>query len=103
VRGEELVGEDGVRSIVGGTRESWNSRHRRRDNRKHEKRDVLHRVGRGGGTQIERSGFIKTHIPRNVHPATNGIPTPIDTMLITVSKKNTLNGLSGHLGAFTWC
>jgi hypothetical protein len=31
---------------------------------------------------------------------TNKIPTPITLMLITVSKKNTLNRLSGQFGAF---
>jgi hypothetical protein len=31
---------------------------------------------------------------------TNKIPTPIALMLITVSKKNTLNRLSGQFGAF---
>jgi hypothetical protein len=32
---------------------------------------------------------------------TNRIPTSIALMLITVSKKNTLNRLSGQFGAFT--
>jgi hypothetical protein len=32
---------------------------------------------------------------------TNGVPTPIALMLITVSKKNTLNRLSGQFGVFT--
>jgi hypothetical protein len=32
---------------------------------------------------------------------TNGVPTPIALMLITVSKKDTLNRLSGQFGAFT--
>jgi hypothetical protein len=31
----------------------------------------------------------------------NGVPTSITLMLITVSKKDTLNRLSGLLGAFT--
>jgi hypothetical protein len=31
---------------------------------------------------------------------TNRVPTPIALMLITVSKKNTLNRLSGQFGAF---
>jgi hypothetical protein len=31
---------------------------------------------------------------------TNRVPTPISLMLITVSKKNTLNRLSGQFGAF---
>jgi hypothetical protein len=31
---------------------------------------------------------------------TNRIPTPIALMLISVSKKNTLNRLSGQFGAF---
>jgi hypothetical protein len=31
---------------------------------------------------------------------TNRIPTPIALMLITVSKKNILNRLSGQFGAF---
>jgi hypothetical protein len=31
---------------------------------------------------------------------TNRIPTPIALMLITVSKKTTLNRLSGQFGAF---
>jgi hypothetical protein len=37
---------------------------------------------------------------RNVHPMTNRIPTLIALMLNTVSKKNTLNRLSGQFGAF---
>jgi hypothetical protein len=37
---------------------------------------------------------------RNVHPTTNRVPTPIALMLITVSKKNILNRLSGQFGAF---
>jgi hypothetical protein len=37
---------------------------------------------------------------RDAHPTTNRIPTPIALMLITVSKKNTLNRLSGQFGAF---
>jgi hypothetical protein len=32
---------------------------------------------------------------------TNGVPTPIALMLTTVSKKDTLNRLSGQFGAFT--
>jgi hypothetical protein len=32
---------------------------------------------------------------------TNRVPTPIALMLITVSKKNTLNRLSGLFGAFS--
>jgi hypothetical protein len=31
----------------------------------------------------------------------NGVPTSIALMLITVSKKDTLNRLSGQFGAFT--
>jgi hypothetical protein len=31
---------------------------------------------------------------------TNGVPTTIALMLITVSEKNTLNRLSGQFGAF---
>jgi hypothetical protein len=38
---------------------------------------------------------------RNAHPMTNGVPTLIALMLIIVSKKNTLNRLSGQFGAFT--
>jgi hypothetical protein len=45
--------------------------------------------------------LIKHDITRNVHPTTNGVPTPIVLMLITVSKKDTLNRLSGKFGAFT--
>jgi hypothetical protein len=37
---------------------------------------------------------------RDAHPMTNRIPTPIALMLITLSKKNTLNRLSGQFGAF---
>jgi hypothetical protein len=37
---------------------------------------------------------------RDAHPTTNRIPTSIALMLITVSKKNTLNRLSGQFGAF---
>jgi hypothetical protein len=49
---------------------------------------------------IEWLGLTKSHIPINAHPTTNGIPTTIALMLLTVSKENTLNGLSGQLGAF---
>jgi hypothetical protein len=38
---------------------------------------------------------------RNAHPAAKGVPTSIALMFITVSKKNTLNRLSGQFGAFT--
>jgi hypothetical protein len=38
---------------------------------------------------------------RNTHPTTNGVPTPITLVLITVAKKHTLNGLSGQFGALT--
>jgi hypothetical protein len=38
---------------------------------------------------------------RNAHPTTNGVPTPIALMLITVSKKDTLNRLSSQFGVFT--
>jgi hypothetical protein len=36
----------------------------------------------------------------NAHPTANRVPTPIALMLITVSKKNTLNRLSGQFGTF---
>jgi hypothetical protein len=51
--------------------------------------------------RIERTRLIKSDIMRDAHPTTNGVPTAIDLMLITVSKKNTLNRLSGQFGAFT--
>jgi hypothetical protein len=38
---------------------------------------------------------------RNTHPMANGVPTPIALMLITVSKKDTLNILSGQFIVFT--
>jgi hypothetical protein len=44
--------------------------------------------------------LIKRDITRNAHPTTNGVPTPIALMLITVSKKDTLNRLSSQFGAF---
>jgi hypothetical protein len=44
--------------------------------------------------------LIKHDSTRNAHPTTNGVPTPIALMLITVSKKDTLNRLSGQFGAF---
>jgi hypothetical protein len=44
--------------------------------------------------------LIKRDITRNAHPTTNRVPTLIALMLITVSKKNTLNRLSGQFGAF---
>ena len=44
--------------------------------------------------------LIKGNIPGNTHLATDGIPTPIALMLVTVSEKNTLNRLSGQFGAF---
>jgi hypothetical protein len=44
--------------------------------------------------------LIKRDVTRNAHPTTNRVPTPIALMLITVSKKNTLNRLSGQFGAF---
>jgi hypothetical protein len=37
---------------------------------------------------------------RDAHLTTNGVPTAIALMLITVSKKNTLNRLSGQFDAF---
>jgi hypothetical protein len=37
---------------------------------------------------------------RDAHPMTNKIPTLIALMFITVSKKNTLNRLSGQFDAF---
>jgi hypothetical protein len=37
---------------------------------------------------------------RDAHPTINGVPITIALMLITVSKKNTLNRLSGRFGAF---
>jgi hypothetical protein len=36
-----------------------------------------------------------------VHPTTNVVPTLIALILITVSKKDTLNRLSGQFDAFT--
>jgi hypothetical protein len=51
--------------------------------------------------RIERTCLIKSDITRDAHPMTNGVPTAIALMLITVSKKNTLNRLSGQFGAFT--
>jgi hypothetical protein len=44
--------------------------------------------------------LIKRDITRNAHPMTNGVPTPIALVLTTVSKKDTLNRLSGQFGAF---
>jgi hypothetical protein len=45
--------------------------------------------------------LIKRDITRNAHPTTNGVSIPIALMLITVSKKDTLNRQSGQFGAFT--
>jgi hypothetical protein len=50
--------------------------------------------------RIEMTRLIKRDVTRNAHPTTNRVPTPIALMLITVSKKNTLNRLSGQFGAF---
>jgi hypothetical protein len=50
--------------------------------------------------RIERMRLIKSDIMRDAHPTTNGVPTAIALMLITVSKKNTLNRLRGQFGAF---
>jgi hypothetical protein len=51
--------------------------------------------------RIEGTRLIKSDITRNAHPIANRVPTLIALMLITVSKKNTLNRLSGQFGAFT--
>jgi hypothetical protein len=49
---------------------------------------------------IERARLIKSDITRDAYPTTNGVLTVIALMLITVSKKNTLNRLSGQFGVF---
>jgi hypothetical protein len=61
---------------------------------------ILHQEGRGGGARIEGTQLIKSDITRNAHLMANRVPTPIALMLITVSKKDTLNRLSGQFGAF---
>ena len=68
--------------------------------RKGKTRDVLHGKGRGGWLRVVGTRLIKGDIPGNTHLATDGIPTPIALMLVTVSEKNTLNRLSGQFGAF---
>jgi hypothetical protein len=68
--------------------------------RKEKKREIIHRVCTRGGTRIERTRLIKRDVTRDAHPTTNGVPTAIALMLITVSEKNTLNRLSGQFGAF---
>jgi hypothetical protein len=83
-------------------RRSRNWRHNRGRIRKDKKGDVLHRKGRGGWTRAERTGLIKGDIPRNAHPTSNRVPTLIALVLMTVSKKDTLNRLSCQLGAFAW-
>jgi hypothetical protein len=50
--------------------------------------------------RIERTRLIKSHTLRNAHPTSHRIPTMIALMLITISKKNTLNRQSGQFGAF---
>jgi hypothetical protein len=72
----------GMRGTKGG--ESRNMRNR----------DVLYRKSRGGRTRKEWMRVMKCHIPRNAHPMTNRIQTMIALMLITISKKHTLNRLS---------
>jgi hypothetical protein len=49
---------------------------------------------------VDGTRLIKSDIMRNAHPTTNGLPTPIALMLITVSKKHTLNRLHSQFGAF---
>ena len=78
-----------------------NTGHKGRCIRKGKKRDVLRGKGRGGWTRVVGTRLIKGDIPGNTHPATDGIPTPIALMLITVSEKDILNRLSGQFGAFT--
>ena len=72
-------------------RRTRNRRQNRRRVQKSKKRDVLHRKRRGGGTRVERTGLIKSDIPRNAHPTSNRVPTLIALVLMTISKKDTLN------------
>ena len=68
--------------------------------RKKKKRDIIHRVSTRGGARIEGTCLIKCDVTRDAHPTTNGVPTAIALMLITVTEKNTLNRLNGQFGAF---
>jgi hypothetical protein len=42
-----------------------------------------------GRVWVEGMRLIKSDITRNTYPTSNGVPTPIALMLITVSKKDT--------------
>jgi hypothetical protein len=55
----------------------------------------------GGRTRIVRAGLIKGDIPRDPHPPSNRVITPIALMLRTVPKENTLDRLSSEFGALT--
>ena len=98
---EEPVRRRGRRPIYNGGTRSRNTGHRGRCIRKCKKRDVLRGKGGRGWTRVEGARLMKGHIPGNTHPVTDRIPTPIALMLITISKKDTLNRLSGQFGAFT--
>jgi hypothetical protein len=91
--GRWSIGKDGTRRRI--------NRHRGWCAEKQQKRYVLRREGRGGGTWVEGSRLIKLDITKNAHPTANRVPTSIALVLITVAKKHTLNRLGGQFGALT--